>query len=55
MERRLLLTDVERAGGLGIFKLEVQQVAGLGVVSEPYGHAQDDPSSKLQDGIISHC
>lgn len=41
-------TDVEGAGGMGSIKFKLQQVAGLGVVSQPQGHTQDYTSCKLQ-------
>lgn len=46
-------TDVERAGDLSSVKLQSHQVARLGIMSQPEGHAQDHTSCKLQVQTVS--
>lgn len=40
-------TDVEGVGDMSAIKLQSHQVAGLGIMSQPEGHAQDHTSCKL--------
>lgn len=44
----MIHTYVEGAGGMGSFKLKLQQGAGLRVMSQPQGHTEDYSSCKLQ-------
>lgn len=47
----MIHTDVECAGDLSTIKLQSHQVARLGIMSQPEGHAQDHTSCKLQQQV----